>query len=146
MKLSTGDILVKIGPKAKLQRITMVTLTRLLAIRMVASSLSGCLSNSMMRLPFGVSSISSRFCSVREKYAISLPDTKPDRIRAKKANMRAMICPSPKVCGRAVVTRGTKPAIGKGSKSKSDRFWLIISRLKSVRERNYPANIVNFDV
>ena len=91
MKLNTGDIFSKIGPNAKLHRITIVTLTVLFAIRMVARSRSGADINSLIMLPLGVSSISSSWDGVSEKKAISLPEIKPEMRSAKAAIDRAMI-------------------------------------------------------
>ncbi len=90
MKLHTGGIPSKTGPRAKLHSTTMVTLTRLLAMRMVASSRSGFASNSRTVAPAEVSSRSSHCCSLREKKEISLPDTNPEMMRHPRARIRAM--------------------------------------------------------
>ena len=69
----------------------MVTLTRLLAISMVASSRSGFESRERTVEPELDSSSSSHCCSVSEKNAISLPETNPEITRHPSASSKAMI-------------------------------------------------------
>ncbi len=90
-KLNTSFMPANTGPSAKLQSMTMVTLTRLLAIRIVASNRSGCLSRRIMDSPFGSSSNSSSCEVSSEKYASSLPDTNPDTNSASRAHAKAII-------------------------------------------------------
>ena len=91
MKLNTGDIFSKIDPNATLHRMTIVTLTVLFAIKIVARSRSGADINFLIVLPLGVSSISSSWAGVSEKKAISLPEINPETRSAKAAIDRAMI-------------------------------------------------------
>ena len=109
MKLSTGLIPSNMGPKAKLQSITMVTLTRLLAMSMVAKRRSGWRIRSSERSPLGVSSSSSIWAGESEKKAISLPETKAETRSAKTANRSAMIWARPKWAGNCkAVCRGIR--------------------------------------
>ena len=103
---------------------TIVTLTRLLAISIVARSRSGLRTRSSALLPRGVSSSSSHCSGVSEKNAISLPDTKPEINRAPTATIRAMIWSRPKLAGKlsckADTTAPSESAMaGKGSISKT---------------------------
>ena len=92
MKLSTGLIPSNTGPSAKLHSTTMVTLTRLLAMRMVASRRSGFSSRPSTLRPVESSSSSSHCTGESEKNDISLPETNPEIIRASTASARATIC------------------------------------------------------
>ena len=115
MKLNTGDMFWNMGPNAKLHNMTIVTFTVLLAISIVAKSLSGTANRFLMAFPFGVSSSSSNCAGVNEKKAISLPEIKPEMSRQTAAIDRATICPTPNsnvvICDRRAVA-------GKGSISK----------------------------
>ena len=82
MKLHTALSPENIGPSAKLHSTTMVTLTRLLIMRIVASSLSGTRNRRITRSPEEDSSSSSHCTGVSEKNEISLPETNPEMTRA----------------------------------------------------------------
>ena len=90
-KLSHGAIMPNSSDNAKDVSTTMVTLTRLLVIRMVASSLSGDSKSFLIWFDFGESSRSSACCGVIEKYEISLPLTKPEISNAAAAHISATI-------------------------------------------------------
>ena len=82
--------------KKKLQSIMMVTLTKLLDIRIVASKRSESFSKLAICLSEGCSSssISLRSPGEREKNAISEADTKPDANNNNTAKMMATIAPN----------------------------------------------------
>ena len=82
--------------KKKLQSMMMVTLTKLLEIKIVASKRSESLSRDMMRLSEGCSSssISLRSFGEREKNAISDADTKPDANNSNTAKTMATMAPN----------------------------------------------------
>ncbi len=120
-KLHSGGMLPNTGPSAKLQSTTMVTFTKLLAIRIVANRRSGMPSRRLMAGPRGVSSSSSHCAGVREKKAISLPDTNPDTTRHISATTSATVCPALNT-GIEHNTEGKRSAgsmAGKGSISKT---------------------------
>ena len=73
----------------------MVTFTRLLEIKMVANSRSGLAISRFIASLLGDSSSSSACCGVIEKYAISLPLTKPEISRATHASAIDTICAAP---------------------------------------------------
>lgn len=91
MKLHTALMPENMGPRAKLQRMTIVTLTRLLMMSIVASSRSGISSRRNTRLPDDVVFSSSHCADDREKNDISLPETNPEIARANNASARAAI-------------------------------------------------------
>lgn len=95
MKLAISPIFEKMGPSAKLHNITIVTLTKLLAISIVANRRSGYSRSFLIALPLGVSSSSSSCEGVNEKYAISLPEMNPEIRSESRAMERATICPMP---------------------------------------------------
>ena len=109
MKLNTGGIFANMGPNAKLHNITIVTLTVLLAINIVAKSLSGVDKNFLIGAPLGVWSRSSSCAGVKEKNDISLPEINPDMSRQHAAIAKATISPIPKVvwARRAVAGKGS---------------------------------------
>ena len=126
MKLHTALMPEKMGPSAKLQSTTIVTLTRLLAIRMVANRRSGLSRRANTRSPLGVSSSSSHCVGVSEKKAISLPETNPETKRAKMARRSATIWSMPMAdtesMGWLMKSNNkfaTASVAGKGSVSKS---------------------------
>ncbi len=109
---------------AKLHRITIVTLTRLLAMRIVARSLSGAESSFLIDAPLGDSSSSSHCEGVSEKYAISLPETNPETTRAMAAHTSATMQPADggttvTSCSAAIIIATKGDVAGKGSVSKS---------------------------
>ena len=67
IKLNTSPKMVNIGPNAKLHKITMVTFTVLLAIKIVAKRRSGSANNFLIMLPLGESSSSSSCDGESEK-------------------------------------------------------------------------------
>lgn len=102
----------------------MVTLTMLLAIRMVANSRWGDASRLSIESRLGDSSISSSWVGDSEKNEISLPEMKPDMNRHNNAMKRAMIWPTDSA-GTDVRHKHGTPAIkfaGKGSISKTGEF------------------------
>ena len=103
------------GPNAKLHRITIVTLTELLAIKIVANNRSGLSINVLIAFFLGESSSSSSWAGVREKYAISLPEIKPEIKRPTIAIDSATIWAMPNSIG---ATCNKKAVAGKGSISK----------------------------
>ena len=113
IKLNTSGISLKMGPNAKLHNITIVTLTMLLAINIVANNLSGFESIFLIGAPLEVSSSSSSCAGVKEKKDISLPEMNPDIKRPKVAMIKATVSPKPNVCIWA-----RRAVAGKGSMSK----------------------------
>ncbi len=81
----------KTGPRAKLVSTTIVTFTRLLAIRIVARSFWGWDMSFNKASPLPEPSRSSHWAGVREKHAISLPLTKPEKKRHTTASNSATI-------------------------------------------------------
>ena len=105
-KSATGERLAKSALRAKEVSTMMVTFTRLLAMRIVASRRSGMSSRRRIESERSPSSSSSACCGVIEKNAISLPLTKADTLRAKAAQQRATIWATPKtaVSGAACIS------------------------------------------
>ena len=95
-KFATGLRLAKSGLRAKDVSTTIVTFTRLLAIRIVARRRSGIPIRRRMASERSESSSSSACWGVIEKYAISLPLTKPEIRSATAAKQRATIWGTPK--------------------------------------------------
>jgi len=95
-KSSHPGICAKKSLRAKLISTTMVTFTRLLAIRIVASNRSGIWSRPAIARERGDSSSASACCGVTEKNAISEPLTKPEIKSATTARQSATIWATPK--------------------------------------------------
>ena len=89
----------------------MVTLTKLLEIRIVANKRSESFSRALIRLSEVCfpSSISLKSTGEREKKAISEADTKPEAYNNKTANKIAMMAP---MVGAVTVTRQINPPSG----------------------------------